>query len=70
MVGLIIVLSLCLDCPGLAPALCCGQTGPPDIPTYHVEIVYKVELLLTEILLTRCLQADQESESEDQESRL
>ena len=43
-VGVIIVIKICLDCPGLAPSLC-GQTGPSDISTYHVEIVYKVVLL-------------------------
>ena len=40
-VALIILIKSCLDCPGLLPSLCCGETGS-EISSYHLEIVYKV----------------------------
>ena len=41
--ALIILLKTCLDCPGLVPSLCCGETGS-EISSYHLEIVYKVNI--------------------------
>ena len=46
-VALIILLKSCLDCPGLLPSLCCGESGSSDLSSYHLEIVYKVNTALT-----------------------
>ena len=41
-VALVILLKSCLDCPGLVPSLCCGESGSSELSSYHLEIVYKV----------------------------
>ena len=43
-VALLILLKSCLDCPGLVPSLCCGESGSSELSSYHLEIVYKVTL--------------------------
>ena len=65
--ALIILVKSCLDCPGLLPSLCCGETGS-EISSYHLEIVYKVNIVY---LISRpphptCIKAEQASrESSD-----
>ena len=53
-VALLILLKSCLDCPGLVPSLCCGESGSSELSSYHLEIVYKVTLLLPTHLTAAC----------------
>ena len=58
-VALLILLKSCLDCPGLVPSLCCGESGSSELSSYHLEIVYKVTLILLPTHLTAACQSQQ-----------
>ena len=41
--GALIVIKICLDCPGLVHFICCcGHNPDSQVPTYKLEIVYRV----------------------------
>ena len=41
--GALIIIKICLDCPGLVHFICCcGHNPDSQIPTYKLEIVYRV----------------------------
>lgn len=54
--GALIVIKICLDCPGLVHFICCcGHNPDSQVPTYKLEIVYRRE-------------EEEEEDSEDIES--